>query len=52
MNLFLIQSGKKNYIVGMIDLARNNKNTDQLKFPNYSWYGIMGEGKRPLAKTL
>ena len=30
MNLFLIQSGKKNYIVGMIDLARNNKNTDQL----------------------
>ena len=41
MNLFLIQSGKKNYIVGMIDLARNNKNTDQLKFPNFSWYGII-----------
>ena len=40
MNLFLIQSGKQNYIVGMIDLARN-KNTDQLKYPNYSWYGIM-----------
>ena len=52
MNLFLIQSGKKNYIVGMIDLARNNKNTDQLKFPIFSWYGIMDLELKARAQKL